>query len=144
MTESHIPSELRRLVIARAGNSCEYCRYPGRYSPQSLSLDHLVPRKTGGESSAANLALSCQGCNSHKAVRTEAPDPATGVNVRLFNPREERWRDHFAWSLDHLRIIGLTRNGRATVEALQLNREGLVNVRRVLYAVGEHPPQEPD
>jgi hypothetical protein len=28
------------------------------------------------------------------------------------------------------------------VEALQLNREGLVNMRRVLYAIGEHPPQE--
>jgi hypothetical protein len=34
--------------------------------------------------------------------------------------------------------------GRATVEALRLNREGLVNLRRILYAAGEHPPAEPD
>jgi hypothetical protein len=62
--------------------------------------------------------------------------------VPLFNPRQQRWDEHFAWSEDSLRITGLTPVGRATVEALQLNREGLVNMRRVLYAVGEHPPQE--
>ena len=28
-----------------------------------------------------------------------------------------------------------------TVEALQPNREGLANLRRVLYGVGEHPPK---
>jgi len=142
MTEKHIPSELRRLVIARAGNCCEYCRYPGRYSPQTLSVDHLTPRQAEGKTSAENLALSCQGCNSHKAAKTVAVDPVTGLAVPLFNPRQQRWREHFAWSMDHIRINGLTPIGRATVEALRLNREGLVNMRRVLYAVGEHPPQE--
>ena len=42
----------------------------------------------------------------------------------------------------YLRITGLTPIGRATVETMQLNRDGLVNMRRVLYAIGEHPPQE--
>jgi len=37
-------------------------------------------------------------------------------------------------------IIGLTPTGRATVEVLKLNREGLVNLRQVLYAAGKHPP----
>ncbi len=37
-------------------------------------------------------------------------------------------------------IIGLTPIGRATVVTLQLNRSALINLRRVLYAVGEHPP----
>ena len=142
MTEKRLPSGLRRLVTTRAGNSCEYCRYPGRYSPQTLSVDHLIPRQAGGKSSANNLALSCQGCNSHKASKTAATDPVTGSTVPLFNPRQQRWRDHFAWSEDHIRITGLTSVGRATIEGLQLNREGLVNMRRVLYAIGEHPPQE--
>ena len=101
MTERHIPSDLRRLVIERAGNRCEYCRYPGGYSPQSLSLDHLTPRHHGGGTSADNLALSCQGCNSHKAARTTARDSLTDAFVALFNPRTQRWRDHFAWSLDY-------------------------------------------
>jgi hypothetical protein len=64
--------------------------------------------------------------------------------VPLYNPREQRWDEHFSWSEDYLRITGLTPIGRATVEALRLNREGLVNMRRILYAVGEHPPQETD
>ncbi len=38
--------------------------------------------------------------------------------------------------------IGLTPTGRSTVEVLQLNREGVVNLRRVLYGMGEHPAVE--
>jgi hypothetical protein len=49
-----------------------------------------------------------------------------------------------ATTLPGVWITGLTPVGRATIESLQLNREGLVNMRRVLHAVGEHPPQEPD
>ena len=64
--------------------------------------------------------------------------------VRLYNPRRQRWRDHFAWSSDFSVIIGLTATGRATVEALRLNREELVNLRRMLYTMGEHPPEERD
>jgi hypothetical protein len=36
---------------------------------------------------------------------------------------------------------GLTPTGRAAIGALQLNRPGLVNMRRVLYTVGAHPPE---
>jgi hypothetical protein len=39
-------------------------------------------------------------------------------------------------------MAGLTSIGRATIEALQLNRQNLVNLRRMLYAMGEHPPFE--
>jgi hypothetical protein len=38
-------------------------------------------------------------------------------------------------------MIGLTPTGRATVEVLQMNRAGLVNMRQVLYLIGKHPPQ---
>jgi hypothetical protein len=37
---------------------------------------------------------------------------------------------------------GLTATGRATISVLQLNRETLVNFRRILGAAGEHPPRE--
>src|SRR5713101_8287042 len=96
MTESYVSAGLRRLIVERAGNCCEYCKYPGHYAPQSLSLDHITPRFSSGETSSDNLALSCQGCNSHKAARMEAKDPVTGIVVPLFNPRRQRWRDHFA------------------------------------------------
>ena len=142
MTKKYIPAALLRLVVERARNCCEYCRYPGRYAPQTPPVDHIRPREAGGLTSAENLAQSCQGCNGHKAAKTAASDPVTGLLVPLYHPRRQRWDEHFAWSEDSLQIIGLTPVGRATVEALQLNREGLLNLRRVLYAVGEHPPQE--
>jgi hypothetical protein len=60
----------------------------------------------------------------------------------LHNPREYRWRDHFTWSDDCVGIIGLTPIGRATVAKLQLNRPGVVNLRRALHLAGEYPPPE--
>ena len=87
-----------------------------------------------------NLALACQGCNNHKYNRTKARDVVSGEDVRLFHPRRDRWADHFAWTHDYTQILGLTAIGRATVDALQLNRKALVNLRRVLIEAGEHPP----
>ncbi|GIL15393.1 MAG: hypothetical protein BroJett039_05660 [Chloroflexota bacterium] len=60
----------------------------------------------------------------------------------MYHPRQQRWRDHFAWSDDFTLIIGLTPIGRATIEALQMNRKPIINLRRVLYAMREHPPAE--
>jgi hypothetical protein len=92
----------------------------------------------------AELAWACPACNGHKYAKTHAPDPETGRPVRLFNPRRQRWARHFAWSTDALLIEGRTATGRATVAALGLNSAALVNLRRALAAVGEHPPKEPE
>ena len=110
---------------------------------QSFSVDHIVPVEAEGKTVEDNLALACEGCNAHKHRKTQAPDFATYELVPLFNPRQQRWNDQFAWSLDFSLIVGLTSTGRATVEALQMNREGVVNLRRALYLIGEHPPEEP-
>ena len=87
-----------------------------------------------------NLAYAC-GCNLYKGSKTHARDPETGRRVPLFNPRRQRWTRHLSWSDDLLSIIGRTLTGRATVEALNLNRPELVNLRRVLIVAGEHPPE---
>jgi hypothetical protein len=89
-----------------------------------------------------NLALACMGCNAFKFNRTRATDPASGKRVSLFHPRRQRWIDHFAWSADALFVVGRTATGRATVLALRLNRDGVVNKRRVLILADEHPPLE--
>jgi hypothetical protein len=47
-----------------------------------------------------------------------------------------------AWNEDCTRLLGLTPVGRATIVKLQLNRLGVVNLRRVLRGIGEHPPEE--
>lgn len=144
MPRGHIAARLRRLVTDRARGCCEYCRSQARFAPEPFSIEHITPRHKGGRTVETNLALSCQGCNNHKAIRTAARDPATGLPASLFSPRQSNWSEHFTWSDDYTKVQGRSPIGRATVEALRLNREGLVNMRRVLYAMGEHPPGEPD
>ena len=66
------PNVSRPLVIARDGETCQYCGcQPGR---AQLTLDHVVPRAQGGESSWENLVAACRACNARKADRT--PDQA--------------------------------------------------------------------
>ena len=141
MSEKYIPAELRRLVADRAREYCEYCRTQARYSADSFTVDHIMPRSRGGLTTADNLALSCHGCNQHKSMQISAPDPITGLPAPLFHPRKQGWNEHFVWNEDFTLILGLTPAGRATIEALHLNRSGLINLRRVLYAIGAHPPK---
>jgi hypothetical protein len=84
--------------------------------------------------------MSCQGCNNRKYTALEATDPVTGASVSLFHPRLNACSDHFIWSADTTTMIGLTAIGRATVVRLELNRAGMVNLRRALVAAGVHPP----
>ncbi len=70
-----------------------------------------------------------------------AMDSETDEKVQLFNPRRDEWRKHFVWSADKLQILGLTAIGRATVEALQFNRERILSVRAADVEVGRHPPE---
>ena len=143
MAENRIPERLRAEVSRAAGHRYEYCRMPEAYSPiPRHSVDHIVPACDGGRTEFQNIALSCQGCNNLKSTKTERLSPIPGRSIRLFHPRNARWSEHFAWSPDFLTIEGTTEIGRATVEVLQLNREGLVNIRRALVLVGVHPPPE--
>ena len=140
MPEQRITAKQRQAVIERAQGYCEYCRSQVRFAMQSFSVEHIRPRSQDGKTTLDNLALACQGCNGHKYSKTAGYDLVSNEVVSLFHPRQQKWRDHFRWSDDFTLIVGLTPVGRATVEALHLNREGLVNLRRVLYAMGEHPP----
>jgi 5-methylcytosine-specific restriction endonuclease McrA len=144
MPEQHVTTEQKQAVLERARGCCEYCRSQARFATQPFSTEHIIPRHWGGETTLDNLALACQGCNNHKYTKTEGYDPVSDKVVSLYHPRQQRWHDHFAWNDDFTLVIGLTPTGRATIKALQLNREELVNLRRVLYAMGEHPPAESD
>ena len=135
-----ISPALRKKVVERAQGCCEYCHSQAKFGMQSFSVEHIVPRSRGGNNLASNLALACQGCNNRKYTKIEGLDPITGERVSLYHPRKQRWDEHFAWNDDFTLIIGITPTGRATVEELGLNREGLVNLRKVLYQVAEHPP----
>lgn len=142
MAEPRIPARWRQIVAERAAGICEYCRSQSRFAMQPFSVEHIDPRSEAGESTLDNLALACQGCNNHKYTKVEGEDPVSGQVAPLFHPRRQRWSDHFRWSPDFSMVVGITPTGRATVEALRLNRSGVVNLRRVLYLAGEHPPAE--
>lgn len=140
MSDERITSQQRRFVSKRACDCCEYCYSQGKFATQSFSVEHIMPRYRGGQTTLDNLALSCQGCNNHKHTKIEGIDPLTRESVSLYHPRKQVWSDHFTWNDDYTLIIGLTPTGRVTVSELQLNRPGLINLRRAIYALGEHPP----
>jgi hypothetical protein len=142
LSEKRVTTQQKQTITRRAQECCEYCRSQLRFTNQSFSIEHIVPKSQGGQTTLDNLALSCQSCNNHKYTKTEGLDPVSGNTVPLYHPRQQQWTEHFAWSDDCTLVIGLTPTGRATVETLHLNKPGLVNLRRILYAAGEHPPPD--
>jgi hypothetical protein len=138
---NRISPSLRLFITTRAKGLCEYCKCPEEFSPDPFALDHIEPRQLGGETSLENLALPCSGCNGHKHARTHYPDPATQQPNKLFHPRQQQWSDHFRWDESLTQILGITSCGRATIDALSLNRPGVVNLRRLLVSAKLHPPQ---
>jgi 5-methylcytosine-specific restriction endonuclease McrA len=117
-------------VAARGEHRCEYCHAPESFFPHRLCLDHIVPESRGGPTSADNLALCCYGCQQQKLAFETGLDPTTRTASPLFDPRRQRWARHFRWSEDGLRIEGLTRVGRATIERLDLNNQRQVEARK--------------
>ncbi len=83
----------RRALFARDGWRCVYC---GTTSGR-LTLDHVIPRSRGGESSWENVVTSCAPCNLRKAdrlpheVQMELPTPprppAAVLFIRLATPK---------------------------------------------------------
>ena len=134
-------SKTRQFVLVRAGFLCEYCLSPMSCSYQPFVSEHIIPICKNGTDDLDNLASSCGGCNGHKYNKTTALDSITGVIVPLYNPRTMTWQDHFKWSSDFLKIMGNTDIGRATIETLYLNRDGVKNTRRLLLLDGTHPAQ---
>ena len=104
----------------------------------TFHIDHVIPVVAGGETSAENLALACVSCSLRKGARQQLEDSETGAIVSIFNPRQQVWKEHFAW--DGVRIVGLTAIGRATVQALDLNRTTMLAIRVEEALLGRHPP----
>jgi hypothetical protein len=137
---SDIPSGLRAEVTLRAGNRCEYCRQSQLGQEAIFLLYHVIPRAAAGPTTPDNLALACVSCSLRKWARQTATDPDSGEEVPLFNPRTQRWAEHFRW--DGERVVALTATGRATVAALALNRPVILALRQEEAFRGRHPPSE--
>lgn len=142
MSSSRIPEEVRARVRVQAKERCGYCRSLQKYVLGVLEIEHIIPKALGGADDEENLWLSCRLCNAFKGIQTHGRDPITNRKVKLFNPRQQKWSRHFAWTNNGTHIMGLTACGRATVLALQLNNAYAVTVRQAWVSVGWHPPTE--
>lgn len=57
----------RRNILARDNGDCQYC---GRHVGTSGTLDHVLPRSQGGDTSWENIVTCCRECNQMKGGRT--------------------------------------------------------------------------
>ena len=121
---------LRELARQRAGDRCEYCHHPQEFSELRFHVEHVVPRQHGGTDALKNLALAGPDCNLAKGPNLVAFQPGGRKIVRLFNPRLDRWSQHFR--CDGARIAGKTPIGRATVALLKMNDAQRLRIRALL------------
>jgi 5-methylcytosine-specific restriction endonuclease McrA len=103
----------RRNIFARDNNQCQYCGK--RQSTSDLSLDHVVPRSQGGQSTWENIVCACIDCNVRKGGRTpkqahmslirrpEKPKRSPLLNLKLTSKKYQSWRtflDNAYWSVE--------------------------------------------
>ena len=58
----------RKNILMRDRYTCQYCQQ--QFPPAKLTLDHVIPRSLGGESSWINLVAACFNCNHKKGNKT--------------------------------------------------------------------------
>lgn len=75
----------RKNVYLRDSHRCQYCL--GSFTDAELTLDHVVPRVSGGKTSWTNVVAACGSCNRRKGGRT--PEQA-GLHLRT-PPRRPQW-----------------------------------------------------
>jgi len=130
-------ASLRREVRERAGARCEYCLLPESQAVPPHEPDHLIAVKHDGQTTSENLALACFLCNRFKGSDIASIDAVTSELVGLFNPRTQRWFEHFR--LDGAYIVPLTAVGRVTEKLLRFNIPSRVGIRARLIEHGKYP-----
>jgi 5-methylcytosine-specific restriction endonuclease McrA len=88
---------LRIQVSERAGHRCEYCQLPDAFVSTPFQIDHIIAEKREGPSTLDNLAWSCLDSNSFKGPNIAGRDLETEQTIRLFDPRQDVWHEHFNW-----------------------------------------------
>jgi hypothetical protein len=137
MSLTYISAELRRLVVSRAEEICEYCLIAEEDTFYGCAVDHIISEKHGGPTHGDNLALACVFCNQAKGSDVGSIHWESGEFVRFFNPRFDRWTDHF--KLIGNRIEALTVIGAVTARILGFNETERLLERQTLQAINRYP-----
>ncbi len=96
----------RKNILLRDRNTCQYCGET--LPPADLTLDHVVPRSRGGNSTWENLVACCHPCNRHKGNRMLSeiddmillrdPRPfslhTSRQIMRMLGRADDRWRKY--------------------------------------------------
>lgn len=135
---SHIPANLRQEVAERANYCCEYCRLSQEDYAYPFHIE-ITSQKHDGQTQLNNLALSCPVYNINKGSDIASNDPTTGDITRLYNPREQKWDEHFRISFENATIEALTAEGRVTIRLLKLNSHEQVSLRKILIKAKRYP-----
>jgi len=136
MSTSYISAELRRQVAIRAAYVCEYCLIHEADTFFGCQVDHIISEKHGGLTEADNLAYACTFCNLHKGSDIASVTLQNKL-TRFFNPRTDKWSEHFA--LSNALLVSLTDIGEATARVFQFNNAERILERQALIDVGRYP-----
>jgi 5-methylcytosine-specific restriction endonuclease McrA len=143
-----INDELKQSVRKQARYMCEYCHSSELLSANRFTIDHVIPKSLGGPDAIDNLALACRRCNERRYNFVAGVDPETQEVVPIFNPRQQKWEEHFTWLDQGILIQGTTPIGRATCIRLDLNdtrypdHDSIRETRRFWIKTGLHPPSD--
>jgi len=134
---NYISDDLRMLVADRAEHLCEYCRIHEDDTFFGCEVDHIISLKHSGRTDSDNLAFACAFFNRFKGSDIASVSRDTGELVRFFNPRIDKWSDHFR--LEGNFIHSLTEIGEATARILRFNDTERILEREALNAIGRYP-----
>jgi hypothetical protein len=137
MSVTYVSAELRRLVVSRAEGLCEYCLITEDDTFYGCEVDHIISEKHGGPTQEENLAYACVFCNQAKGSDAGSIHWESRQFVRFFNPRTDRWADHFV--LTGIQIEGITEIGAVTEKILAFNTGERLLERQTLQEIGRYP-----
>jgi ATP adenylyltransferase len=80
----HVPGSVRYEVLQRAGFRCELCGISA--DERALEVDHILPRKHGGQDEFSNFQALCWKCNASKGARDAADLRALRVSLAVRKP----------------------------------------------------------
>lgn len=107
---SEFPAFTRFNLFLRDRFACQYCG-----SPDTLTFDHVTPRRLGGKTTWENIATACAPCNMKKGGRTPkqahmtlqgAPIRPTSWQLQQYGKSyppghlHETWRDWLYWDIE--------------------------------------------
>lgn len=134
-----ISDQLRQTIADRANLLCEYCLIAEADTFYGCEVDHIISLKHGGSSELDNLAYACALCNRAKGSDVGSVS-TSGEFTRFFNPRTDRWAEHFR--LEAASIQPLTTIGEVTARILGFNDSTRLHEREEMIRFGKYPSKE--